>query len=177
MDLNLIGGLEHFLFFPYIGNVIIPTDDSSWFVIFFILSQSLSWICFCGWCVIFSLVYPHFADRYILVMYLATENGHLVRWFTKKKWWFSIVMLVYQKVIIAKPFINSKLLGCQTKSGYGNTSNWGLTWFPRQKLSCQRSTHLVLSSILSGLDIVSGYIWSSLIPRDFCCPCRLVPGC
>ena len=24
---NLVGGLEHFLFFPYIGNVIIPTDE------------------------------------------------------------------------------------------------------------------------------------------------------
>ena len=27
------------------------------------------------------------------------ENGHLVRWFTQWKWWFSIVMLVYQRVV------------------------------------------------------------------------------
>ena len=26
------------------------------------------------------------------------EIGHLVRWFTYSKWWFSIVMLVYQRV-------------------------------------------------------------------------------
>ena len=30
------------------------------------------------------------------------ENGHLVRWFTNWKWWFSIVMLVYQRVVITK---------------------------------------------------------------------------
>ena len=27
------------------------------------------------------------------------ENGHRNRWFTHEKWWFSIVMLVYQRVI------------------------------------------------------------------------------
>jgi len=27
----LVGGLEHDFYFPYIGNVIIPTDDSSYF--------------------------------------------------------------------------------------------------------------------------------------------------
>ena len=28
---------------------------------------------------------------------ITIENGHLVRWFTHKIWWFSIVMLVYQR--------------------------------------------------------------------------------
>ena len=29
--IDLVGGLEHFLFFPYIGNVIIPIDGFSYF--------------------------------------------------------------------------------------------------------------------------------------------------
>ena len=34
----------------------------------------------------------------LVICYIAMENGHLVREFSHKKWWISIVMLVYRRV-------------------------------------------------------------------------------
>ena len=34
------------------------------------------------------------------LLQFAIENDHLFRWVSREKWWFSIVMLVYQRVLI-----------------------------------------------------------------------------
>ena len=54
--------------------------------------QLLQWRIYPGIFMALNGVYPLVND------YIAIEHGHRNSWFSHQKWWFSIVMLVYQRV-------------------------------------------------------------------------------
>ena len=57
-------------------------------------------------------------------------------WFTQLKWWFSIAMLVYQRVFLIIPHYSSYFFGCI--SGIDNsTVSFRFNTFPRQNFRLQ----------------------------------------
>ena len=77
---------------------------------------------------------------------IAIENGHRNSGFTHWKWWFSIVMLVYQRVIHAfLQLIRPKSSECWNESWGFVFNNQELTHYP----SVNPSVHQALASLSS----------------------------
>ena len=76
-------------------------------------------------CVLLSHVSSSKHHYPLVICYIAIEHGHRNSWFTYEKWWFSMVMLVYQSVVSFR--LISRHKGCTLGISPSYTDHHGCT--------------------------------------------------
>ena len=99
----------------------------------------------------------------LVICYIAIENGHRNSWFAHSKWWFSIAILVYQRVTQVFPGFSTRTSGIPARRL--DASRFHLPFLVLDSRQ-QRRHHAVLKCH-AGSRMINIWWCAKILPDDF----------